>query len=130
MRVWIITACLLLVLDGLWIGGVAKHFYLKEIGPLLNLSEGHFQLRWMPTVCVYVALVVGIVLFVLPKAPGQPILCLCWGGLWGLLVYGVYNMTNLATLALWTVKMSVVDSLWGTVVCGLTSACVALFYRP
>ena len=38
------------------------------------------------------------------------------GALFGLVVYGTYDLTNLATLRGWTVGMAVADALWGCVV--------------
>ena len=39
----------------------------------------------------------------------------------GLLVYGVYDMTNLATLRGWTLEFSIADMLWGMVVMALVT---------
>ena len=39
----------------------------------------------------------------------------------GLLVYGVYDLTNLGTLSNWTIKMTVMDTLWGASLFALTT---------
>lgn len=38
------------------------------------------------------------------------------GSIYGLVVYGVYDLTNLAILANWTLKLTIVDILWGVFV--------------
>ena len=56
--------------------------------------------------------------------PGRSALLssLGWGGLFGLVVYGVYDMTNMATLERWPVRMVWVDICWGCFLCGATTA--------
>ena len=39
----------------------------------------------------------------------------------GLLVYGVYDLTNLGTLTNWTIKMTIMDSLWGASLFAITT---------
>jgi uncharacterized membrane protein len=49
------------------------------------------------------------------------------GVLYGLFTYATYDLTNLATLKDWPLKIVVVDILWGMVLCGLVSAGGFLF---
>ena len=51
---------------------------------------------------------------------------LLWGGLFGLVVYGVYDMTNMATLDNWPVRMVWGDVCWGCLHCGVTTCFAAL----
>ena len=46
------------------------------------------------------------------------------GALLGLVVYGLYNYTNLAILDKWSSTLSIVDTLWGGVIFGLTTLIV------
>ena len=42
-----------------------------------------------------------------------------WNGmLFGLVVYGVYDFTNLATINGWTLNFAIQDILWGMILCG------------
>ena len=43
------------------------------------------------------------------------------GAVFGLVVYGVYNFTNLATISKYDSKVSVVDTAWGTILCALVT---------
>lgn len=108
------TLVIFLGIDFIWLGLIAKNFYDRQLSPFartLNLPAAFLA---------YLLIVFGIVFFVLPKASG-PSQALLWGALFGLIVYGVYDLVNLATLADWTLKMTVVDMLWGAFVCGTTS---------
>lgn len=39
------------------------------------------------------------------------------GAILGLILYGVYNTTNLATINNYGIKESIIDTLWGTILC-------------
>ena len=41
------------------------------------------------------------------------------GAFLGTSMYGLYDLTNLASLKGWTTAMAVTDTLWGTVLCGI-----------
>ena len=44
------------------------------------------------------------------------------GALFGLIAYGIYDFTNLSTLRGYPLQLAVVDTLWGTFLCGMTAA--------
>jgi len=45
-----------------------------------------------------------------------------WGGLFGFFTYATYDLTNLATLREWPIKIVVVDIAWGTLLCTLVAS--------
>jgi len=49
------------------------------------------------------------------------------GALFGLVVYGVYNFTNLAVIARYGLIQSVIDTVWGSILCSMITY-VVLFY--
>ena len=49
-----------------------------------------------------------------------------YGALFGLLAYATYDLTNYATLRDWTLQITVVDLIYGSVVAALTS--LAAYY--
>lgn len=102
-----------IVLDLLWLGVIAKSLVTKWLAPWMT---GGFK-TW-PAAVVYVLLALGTTFFVLPKASsiGTAVL---WGALLGLIIYGVYDMTNLATISNWPWKFALTDMAWGTVSGGL-----------
>jgi len=64
---------------------------------------------------VYIAIPAGIVLFALPRvSPNNLVLSsLFWGGLFGLVVYTIYDMTNYSLLRDWPLRVSLIDICWG-----------------
>ena len=69
---------------------------------------------------VYVLLGSGIALLALPRASSGAGAA-AWGAVFGVVVYGVYDFTNLATLRHWPLALTVVDVTWGAAACGLCS---------
>jgi uncharacterized membrane protein len=100
-------------LDLLWLGFVVKGYYQAQVGPLLLATP-----NWIAAALLYLAYAGGIVFFVILPAleAGSLARALGAGALFGLVVYGVYDLTNLATLRGWTVGVAVADILWGAAV--------------
>ncbi len=106
------TLLLFLATDALWLGVVARRFYVEQLGALMRESPA-----WIAAGGFYLFYVAGIVYFAVAPALGAG----NWktaalnGALLGLLAYGTYDMTNLATLKGWPLTMSLVDLVWGGV---------------
>jgi len=49
------------------------------------------------------------------------------GALFGLVVYGVYNFTNLAVIAKYGLIQSVIDTVWGTILCSMITYIVLVY---
>ena len=70
----------------------------------------------IPTLMCYVLLLVGIQYFILNerKTPKEAFLL-------GLVIYGVYEMTNKAIFDKWNYKSVVIDTVWGGILFYLTT---------
>lgn len=117
-----IATVVFLLMDSLWIGVIAKQLYISQLGPFLKTPN------FLAAGIVYVALITGILIFVIPKAHGNPVLALLWGALFGLITYAIYDFTNLAIVKNWPIAMSLIDIVWGCVVCGITS-CITTWFQ-
>ena len=116
---YISAALVFFGLDFVWLSRVAIGFYRSQIGETLRdrpnmLAAGLFYL-------FYIA---GIVYFaVLPGLQKDSLAVACLNGaLLGLIAYGTYDMTNHATLKNWSLSVSIVDMLWGTVLTALSAS--------
>ncbi len=116
------TLAAFLVIDLIWLGVVARGFYVSQLGPLLRDNP-----LIAPAALFYLAYVAGIVWFAVNPAlaDGSWRTAALNGAILGLLAYGTYDMTNLATLRGWPVAVTVVDIVWGTL---LGAACSAAGY--
>ncbi|MBB5275916.1 putative membrane protein [Rhizobium rosettiformans] len=107
---YISTAVVFFALDYLWLTRIAIGFYREQIGSLM-LASPNFTAAGV----FYLFYVVGVVYFAVMPAvsAGSLVTALINGALLGLLAYGTYDMTNLATLKGWSLQMSLVDMAWG-----------------
>jgi uncharacterized membrane protein len=105
-------------------------FYSEQLGNLARRQGTALSPRWTAAVLVYFLIPGGIVLFVRPMLHRRSRVwqAFAWGAAFGLVVYGVYDLTNYSILADWTLAMTIADILWGCTSCGITSvaALVAL----
>lgn len=126
----IYLACLpfTLLLDYIWLAKLMQRFYIDELGPYARVRGTSITPVYWAAAIVYLLLPLGIVLFALPRVdPANPVLSsLGWGALFGLVVYGVYDLTNMATLERWPVRLVGIDICWGCFLCGATTCFAAL----
>lgn len=107
----------ILVLDGLWLGFVAKDLYRREMGALMAES-----VRIAPIVAFYLlfpAALVYLTLVVPPAGWGEAIVR---GAVFGLAAYGAYDLTNLGVVRDWPARLSLIDWAWGGVICAAAAA--------
>jgi len=127
-KVYIFLVPILVAVDFLWLGMLMSRFYKTELGPLARRAgDSLAPIKWAAAL-VWLLIPLGIILFVLPRStPSDPYLTgLGWGFLYGVILYAVYDFTNYAMLDRWSLKMTLVDILWGGILCGF-GACVAVF---
>lgn len=108
---WGYGAALLVIglLDGLWLGVIAREFYRSQ---MVAVAAENFNM--VPAVLFYFLYPLGVLFVALtPPAQGWPE-ALGRSALLGLVAYGVYDLTNMATLKAWPLKLALVDVAWGT----------------
>ena len=120
-----------LAIDYIWLGVVMSKFYKNELGVLARVSNGSLTPVFWAAAIVYVLIPLGAVLFALPRVSREnPIsTALLWGFIYGIVLYGVYDMTNYALVSKWSLKMSIVDILWGGAINSVVTCIAALFSR-
>lgn len=108
----------LLILDAIWILGVARKFYADTMGFLFSKS-----MNLIPAALFYPIYALAVcALAVLPAlSAGSWTEALWRGAILGLAAYGAYDLTNHATIDGWPLSMTLVDMVWGTAVTALTS---------
>ena len=113
------TALVMVALDALWLGVIAKTWYQQGIGHLMAENP-----RVMVAALFYALFVVGLVIFVV--APGGQAgtwqSTLLRGALFGFFTYATYDLTNLATLKDWPIGLSLIDMAWGATVSAAAGA--------
>jgi uncharacterized membrane protein len=113
------TALVLFPLDAIWLGVVARKFYVSGLGDLMLP-----QPRWGVAAAFYLFYVAGVVWFAsLPNLGASSVVgALLAGAALGFIAYGTYDATNLATLRGYPVSIALVDLAWGTVLTAVSAA--------
>ncbi|MBL6623509.1 MAG: DUF2177 family protein [Rhizobiales bacterium] len=115
---YIIVLTIFLIIDVIWLGFIAKKFYFGNLGYILADKPN------MQAAAIFYSLyVVGILIFSTIPAlrDGSANTALIYGALFGFFAYLTYDMTNYSTLKDWPLQVSIVDTIWGTVLTGLSS---------
>jgi uncharacterized membrane protein len=130
-KVYLLCLPFTLLLDYLWLAKLMQGFYVKELGSYARVRGATIIPVYWAAAIVYLLLPLGIVLFALPRVDPADLVAssLLWGGLFGLVMYGVYDMTNMATLENWPTRMVWVDICWGCFLSGMTTLFAALVSR-
>jgi uncharacterized membrane protein len=110
-KLYLVSLIVFLAIDLLWLGVIAKNLYSQQIGFLLA-----DQVNWKAAIIFYALYLVGLVFFAIMPAfkDGNWHIALLNGALFGLICYATYDLTNLATLKGWPVKIVIYDLIWGT----------------
>lgn len=116
---WASTLAVMLVVDLVWLGIVARPLYQRGIGHLMAEQAN------LPFAAVfYLMYAFGIVyLGIAPNAstPGVKAAFFAGAAL-GFFAYATYDLTNLAVLRGWPVWLAVIDMAWGTFITALSAA--------
>jgi uncharacterized membrane protein len=104
------------LMDGVWLGLIAKRFYRESLGQLMAR-----KVKLLPAVVFYAVYPAGLVLFIMMAAT-SPINAGLMGAAFGFFCYATYDLTNHATLEGWPLRLTLVDLAWGTVASGAACA--------
>ena len=115
---YVVSAAAFLIADLLWLGVVARDFYLRHLGKFFA-----DKVNWSAAWAFYVIYIAGIVVFAVRPAVRDQSLAgaVLFGSLFGFFAYATYDLTNLATLRDWPRSVVVVDIIWGTILSGITA---------
>jgi uncharacterized membrane protein len=122
LAMYLVTLAIFVGVDLIWLGYITKSFYRAEIGTLLA-----DKMNLPAAAGFYLIYSASLTLFAIqPAIDGRWSRALVLGGLFGFIAYATYDLSNLATLRGWTLKLSIVDMLWGAALSGFTAAATLL----
>lgn len=115
----LVTILVFLVIDGIWLGLVARTFYRRHLGFLMAEKP-----NWAAAGIFYLLYAVGLTVFaVIPGTDAASATEALWrGALFGLVAYATYDLTNQATVRDWPAIVTGVDLAWGTVLSASVAA--------
>ena len=113
------AAIVFLVLDIAWLSIVSDAVYRPEVGAVLA-----DEVNLAAAVAFYLIYVAGMVLLAADPGyrAGSVRTAALTGAVLGLVAYGTYDLTNLATLKVWSLRVTMIDMAWGSFVTAVSSA--------
>jgi uncharacterized membrane protein len=119
---YIATAIIFGILDAVWLGKMVPAVYRPEIGEVLMRGW-----RPVPALIFYGLYMLGIQIFAVAPAlkAGEWQIAAQWGAMFGFFCYMTYDLTNYATLKVWSLKVTVMDIAWGTIATGAAAGAAA-----
>ncbi len=113
---YLATLIVLLPVDFLFLGLVAKGFFNAQVGDMLG------EIRPVPAILFYLLYGAGILIFVNGPVGATWQSALLYGALFGLFCYATFELTALSLLRHWTWPVVAVDISWGIVVTAISAA--------
>jgi uncharacterized membrane protein len=115
MLQYLLSAIIFVVLDGLYLN-LIKDYFNKQIKAIQGTD---IKINIIAAGITYVFLIFGINYFIIQKNKSVKDAALL-----GLVIYAVYEFTNLSLFNNWYYLTALIDSLWGAVLFGLTTGIV------
>jgi uncharacterized membrane protein len=109
--IFIIAFVIFFIIDILWLGLFAKNMYQSQIGFILAKKP-----NWYAAILFYILYIVFLMIFAIMPALQTSSFndAMLNGALYGFITYATYDLTNLATLEKWPLKVTLIDITWGT----------------
>ncbi len=114
-----ITLIAFVAIDLVWLGWLARATYMAEMGDLLRK-----QPDLVAAVIFYLVYAAGLMFFAISPGlkSGSLIQTVALAAALGFVAYGTYDLTNLSVLNGFSVKIAVIDLIWGTCLSAMASA--------
>eukprot|EP01042_Synura_sphagnicola_P031379 gene31379-40405_t len=123
-----ISLVIMLVLDMIWLGSTSGILYRPHMQGLIRED-----IRLVPALIFYALYAFGLTYLVIyPALFGGQVNLLnlsLKAALLGLVAYGTYDLTALAVIQGWSLKLSLIDMAWGAVVSLMTANATAFLLK-
>jgi len=120
---YLVCALVMGGLDFLWLSNASASLYHRDLGPLLAENP-----NMTVAVIFYLVFIVGILIFAVRPAlaGGDWRIAALYGALFGFFAYATYDLTNFATMKVWTLRVTLLDIAWGTFLTGAAASAASL----
>ena len=115
------AGALFTLIDAVYLGVIRRKYHVDYFQQNINQGKS-FRNGFLPLALItWFLLGLGVELFAVPNS-ATVMEAAIKGGLLGFIIYGVYDMTNLATVDGWTSSFAIQDMIWGTILTGTVAA--------
>jgi uncharacterized membrane protein len=130
---FLIVLGLFLVIDVPVILYLNKPMYQAQFTRINKSDSSSGAHIWISAIFAYLLLALGLYIFIVKPEMNnykpEYLNILLKGLILGLVVYGVYNGTNMATINEWGAKEFIIDTIWGSVLSGTISVSSVYFSK-
>lgn len=112
---YLVTGVIFVILDGLYLNLIQKYFN-KQIK---SIQGTDIKINYTAAAITYIFLIFGLNYFIIQKHKS-----IKEAALLGLVIYAVYEFTNLSLFTDWSILTVLIDTTWGAVLFALTTAIV------
>ena len=115
MLQYLLSAIVFVILDGFYLN-LTKDYFNKQVK---SIQGSNIKANFIAVGITYIFLIYGLNYFIIQK--NRPVKD---AALLGLVIYAVYEFTNLSIFTNWSVLTTIIDTTWGALLFGLTTAIV------
>jgi len=112
MLQYLFSAIIFVLLDGLYLKFI-KNFFNKQIKVV---QKSPMEINYLGAILSYIFIIFGLNYFIIkPRKSPQDAFLL------GIVIYGIFEATNLALFKNWLMTTLILDTLWGGILFALTT---------
>ena len=115
MLQYLLTAIVFVVLDGFYLN-LTKNYFNKQVK---SIQGSDIKMNFIAVAITYIFLIYGLNYFIIQRNKSVKDAALL-----GLIIYAVYEFTNLSIFTNWALLSTLIDTTWGALLFGLTTAIV------
>lgn len=120
------------IIDMFWLAFVARRLYAQEMKGLIRTVTGNsVSPRWIPAILFYLMFNAGTLFFGVYEGGierDRLEFAALYGALFGFFTYGTYELTNFAVMKTWSLKLTIIDWIWGTILSASIASVVYIVY--
>ena len=120
LRTFLLVLVVFLAVDWIWVGWLSQPYWSALVK---KITGSPMKVNIWSAVGAYLLLAVGITWLVLPQVDSVQS-ALIKGALFGLVVYGVFDLTNMTIFSQYDKRLALADTLWGTFASAMISVIV------
>ncbi|MHB8094676.1 MAG: DUF2177 family protein [Candidatus Aminicenantales bacterium] len=119
---WVLTFVFTSAIDALWHLALFKKVYTLDFKPLARMAGDRISFNGPAGILSQALVVTGIVILVLYSTAGRGTSAgaLLVGALAGVLAISVYGITNYALMKDWSLRLTVLEVVWGPILGGMS----------
>lgn len=117
---WLAGFITLTILDVIWLGYIIQDIIKEDFAPFITVTNGSIDILLGVGLLAWAIISLGCVYFVSYRSKSITEV-LKNGALFGFVLYGCYELTNLTFFTNYPIRFVIIDIIWGTIVCTAVS---------